>query len=195
MSCPCSKPLVTSSKSWLGLHSPLLLSPSFLHSLITSHFASCTLCFRPSGLLPSPWLCPALSQIRLFAYAVPSAQTVHHQLTHHFLGKPSWVGPQAYTIPALTMHSLACLVHWSIIPRDQHTTAEGMTEPCGTWAQENSPGSEQKVMHVSSSCHLMVQDSGCWTESGVQRALTETHSVAPSPLLWTFISPSTKEDT
>lgn len=60
MSCPCLKPLETSSKSWLS-HMVSIIGLLLPHSLIISHFAPCTLCSRHSDLFPGPWPCHTLS--------------------------------------------------------------------------------------------------------------------------------------
>lgn len=87
-------------------------------SLITSHCVPRSLCSSHSDLLPGPWPCWALSQLRLFACTVPSAWIALHLLTHYF-GKVLGGAPLSYTAhQTVTTQSLwtpgkrnwACLV-------------------------------------------------------------------------------------
>lgn len=96
MFCSCLIPPGTFSTSWLCLQSPLLLG-FFPRSLITKHSAPCTLCSSHSGLLPGPWSCWALTQLRLFACIVPSAWIALHLLTYYFFGKVLAGAPLSYT--------------------------------------------------------------------------------------------------
>lgn len=74
-SCPCLKPLVSSSKPYLCLQSPKLLGSSFLSSLTASHSSPSTSCSGHFHLLPDLLSSQAFSHLRPCVGAVPSVWT------------------------------------------------------------------------------------------------------------------------